>query len=433
MELLIVSITLVGLLVLCLGGTLWIGIALFLVGFGGFTFFLDVPAGIILANIVWNNTSGSTMLALPLFIFMGEILFRSKISENLFNGLAPWMDGIPGRLIHVNVFASTIFAAVSGSSAATTATVGKITLPELRKRGYNEKLSIGSLAGAGTLGFLIPPSMIMLVYGIMADVSIGKLFIAGFLPGFLLAGLFSFYVMSRGLLDPTLAPRSSDCYTWGDRLHSIPQLAPVLALVVIVLGSIYTGWATPTEAAAVGVAGSLFFAWLTKSLNWEVLKVALMGSVKTSCMIMWIVCGAAYLSVAIGYLGLTTSLSTYIASLGLSPYVLIFILSLMYLVLGCLLDGFSMIVMSVPITLPLITQAGFDPIWFGIYLVIMVEMAQVTPPVGFNLFVINGLTEKDIGEIAVAALPFFFILCLVTALVTVFPTIVLYLPNLMVK
>lgn len=433
MELFITSLTLAGLLVLFLGGSLWIGMSLFLVGFGGLTFFLDIPAGTLMANVLWNGTNGSAMLALPLFVFMGEILFRSRIAENLFQGLSPWMDRIPGRLLHVNIFASAMFAAVSGSSAATTATVGKITLREFHKRKYNMAISIGSLAGAGTLGFLIPPSMVMLVYGIMADVSIGKLFIAGFLPGILLALIFSGYIIARGLRDAKIAPPDENRYTWKDRLYSLPLLAPVIILILVVLGSIYTGWATPTEASAVGVVGSLFFAMITKSLDWQAFKTALMGTVKTSCMIMWIVCGASYLSVSIGYLGITQSISEYIASLHLSPYLLIFILTLMYIAMGCLLDGFSMIVMSLPITLPLIKQAGFDPIWFGIYLVVMIEMAQITPPVGFNLFVIKGLTDKDIGEIAIAALPFFILMCAATVLLTVFPQIVLYLPGLMAR
>ncbi len=433
MELFVKSITLLFFLFVFLGGTLWIGIALFLVGLLGLFIFTGLPALPIMANIVWNNTSGSTMMALPLFIFMGEILFRSKISENLFRGLSPWMDKIPGRLIHVNVFASTLFAAVSGSSAATTVTVGKITLPEFDKRGYDRTLCVGSLAGAGSLGFLIPPSMMMLVYGIMADVSIGKLFMAGFIPGLMIAGAFSTYVIYRCILHPELAPAGGLHYSWKDRLMSIPLLAPVVILVTVVLGSIYAGWATPTEAAAVGVAGSIFFALLTKSLTAEVFKEALMGSVKTSCMIMWIVCGAAFLSVAVGYLGIATSLTKFVSSLGLSRYALILILSIMYLVMGCLLDGFSMIVMSLPIALPLVNQAGFDPIWFGIYLVIMIQLAQITPPVGFNLFVINGLIEEDIGKIAIAALPFFIILLLITALLTIFPDIVLFLPKLMVK
>jgi tripartite ATP-independent transporter DctM subunit len=433
MELFIKSFTLLAFLFVFLGGTVWIGISLFLVGFLGLVIFTDLPALTIMANIVWNSTSGSTMMALPLFIFMGEILFRSKISENLFNGLSPWMDGIPGRLIHVNVFASTLFAAVSGSSAATTATVGKITLPEFQKRGYDRTLCVGSLAGAGTLGFLIPPSMMMLVYGIMADVSIGKLFIAGFIPGIIIALTFSGYVMFRCWKDPELAAAGAVSYTWGDRLRSIPLLAPVIILVTVVLGSIYAGWATPTEAAAVGVAGSLFFALLSRSLSFQVFREALMGAVKTSCMIMWIVCGAAFLSVAVGYLGIATSLTRFVGRLGLSQYTLIIILSIMYLVMGCLLDGFSMIVMSLPIALPVINQAGFDPIWFGIYLVIMIQLAQITPPVGFNLFVINGLIEEDIGKIAVAALPFFIMLLIVTALLTIFPDIVLILPRMMVR
>jgi tripartite ATP-independent transporter DctM subunit len=431
MDLFTVSLTLLGILVLLLGSTVWIGISLFVVGLAGLLLFTSLPATTILANIVWNNTSGSTMLALPLFIFMGEILFRSKISDNLFKGLAPWMDAIPGRLLHVNIFASALFAAVSGSSAATTATVGKITLPELQKRNYDRKLSVGSLAGAGTLGFLIPPSMMMLVYGIMADVSIGKLFMAGFIPGVIIAVAFSGYVIVRCVRNPALAPGGSREFTWRDRIHAIPLIAPVIILVTVVLGSIYAGWATPTEAAAVGVVGALFFAALTRSLSSDVFREALMGAVKTSCMIMWIVCGAAFLSVTVGYLGIARKLTEFIAEMGVSPYMLIVVLSVMYLFMGCLLDGFSMIVMSLPISLPLIEQAGFDPIWFGIYLVIMIQLAQITPPVGFNLFVINGLIQDDIGKIAVSALPFFVLLLVVTTFLTVFPDVVLYLPNLM--
>jgi len=433
MDLLTISLTTIALLVLFLGGSIWIFISLSLVGLGGFYFFTDLPFGPILANIFWNSASSSTMMALPLFVFMGEILFRSKISENLFNGLCPWVDFIPGKLIHVNIFACTLFAAVSGSSAATTATVGNITIPELSKRGYDKSLSIGSLAGSGTLGFLIPPSMMMITYGIIADVSIGQLFIAGFIPGFILALMFSGYVIGRSLINPSIAPASKTGYTWLQRLKAIPLLAPVFILVFVVLGSIYLGWATPTEAAAVGVTGALIFALLTRSLNWKAFKTALMGSVKTSCMIMAIVCGASFLSVAIGYLGLTRSLTEYVVSLSLSPYLLIMILSIMYIGLGCLVDGFSMIVMSTPIALPLVRVAGFDPLWFGIYLVIMIQLAQITPPVGFNLFVINNLTGDDLWTIAKAAFPFFIMLCIGTALITVFPKIVLFLPNMMIK
>ena len=433
MDLFTVSFSLLACLAAFLLGTVWVGISLFLVGAVGFLLFTESPLLTIMANITWNSTSGSTMLALPLFVLMGEILFRSKISENLFNGLSPWMDHLPGRLVHVNIVACTLFAAVSGSSAATTATVGKITLPQLLKRNYDRSLVLGSLAGAGTLGIMIPPSMMMLVYGILADVSIGKLFIAGVIPGLLLAVGFSGFVALRCLINPNLAPRGDLSYTWRDRLQTIPQLLPVIFLIVMVLGSIYLGWATPTEAAAVGVLGSLFFAKISQSLDWKVFKEALMGSVKTSCMIMWIVCGASFLSVAVGYLGIPAGLTAYIGTLALSKYMLIAILSVMYIILGCLLDGFSMIVMSLPIALPLIKAAGFDPIWFGIYLVVMIEVAQITPPVGFNLFVINGLVGDSLFTIAKYALPSFIIMMLFTIAITVYPDLVLFLPRLMIK
>ncbi len=431
MDIITVSLAIAAMLVVFMGGTLWIGIALFLVGLGSFLLFTELPFGTILANTAWNNTSGSAMMALPMFVWMGEILFRSRISQNLFKGLTPWMDRIPGRLLHVNILACTFFAAVSGSSAATTATVGKITVPELDKRGYNRALASGSLAGAGTLGFLIPPSMMMLVYGIIGDVSIGKLFIAGIIPGFLLAALFSGYIALRCLITPSLAPAGSDRHSWRERLRAIPEILPVLILILAVLGSLYTGWATPTEAGTVGVVGALVFALFTRSLGWQVFRESLMGAIKTSAMIMLIIMGASYLSVVVGYLGITRELTLLVTEMGLSPYMLILILCLLYLLLGCLVDGFSMIVMTTPIVLPLVTAAGFDTVWFGIFLVLVIELAQITPPVGFNLFVISSLNQDDIFVIAKQSLPFFAIMLMATALITVFPQIVLFLPNLM--
>ena len=431
MELISISLVLFALLVIFLGGTVWIGISLFLVGLGGFIVFTELPYGSILSTGLWNNTSSSGMMALPMFIWMGEILFRSKISENLFNGLTPWMDRIPGRLLHVNIFACTIFAAVSGSSAATTATVGRITVPELKSRGYDQSIATGSLAGAGTLGFLIPPSMMMLVYGIIGDVSIGKLFIAGLIPGVMLAGMFSGYIAVRSLLNRKLVPAEGERHSWKQRIAAIPEVAPVVILVLVVLGSLYAGWATPTEAGVVGVSGSLVFAGLARSMNWEIFKTSLLGAVKTSCMIMLIVMGASYLSVVVGYLGITRKLTLFVTSMGLSPYMLLIILSFLYVILGCLVDGFSMIVMTTPIVLPMVTAMGFDPVWFGVYLVLMIELAQITPPVGFNLFVISSLNNDDIFKIARASLPFFLLMCLATTLMAVFPQIVMLLPNLM--
>ena len=433
MSLFIISFTVLGLLILLLGSSIWVGITLFIVGIAGFSLFTSSPPLTILSNILWNSTSSSTMMALPLFILMGEILFRSKISENLFKGLSPWMNSLPGRLVHVNIAASALFAAVSGSSAATTATVGKITLPELEKRNYSKSLCLGTLAGAGSLGFLIPPSIVMLVYGIVSGVSIGKLFIAGIIPGIMLASSFALYAIIRCIINPDLAPRGDINYTWKDRLETIPLLLPVIVLIVLVLGSIYTGWATPTEAASVGVLGALFFAGLSRSMDRKVFWEAVLGSVKTSCMIMLIVAGASFLSVAVGYLGIPAKLTEFIGALGLTKYQLIVILSVMYIILGFMLDGFSMIVMSLPLALPLIKAVGFDPLWFGIYLVIMIEAAQITPPVGFNLFVINGLVDEDILKVALYALPSFIIMFVIVALLTIYPEIVMALPNMMIK
>jgi C4-dicarboxylate transporter DctM subunit len=433
LSVLTASIVLIALLFILLGGTLWIGISLLLCGLVGVGCFTNINAFNVLSNIMWNNVAKSTMISLPLFVLMGELIFATDMAEKLFKGLSPWMNKIPGRLLHVTVVACAMFAAVSGSSAATCATVGKIVIPETDKRNYNRGVSLGTLGAAGTLGFLIPPSMIMLVYGITADVSIGKLFIAGFIPGIVLAGAFSLYIIIRSLMDPRIAPSDGIDYTWKDRIEAIPYIFPVLFLITIVLGSIYMGWATPTEAATVGVLGSLFLSFLSRSLNWGIFKKAIYGTVKTSSMIMLIMIGASFLSVAVVYLGISEELTAFIANAGVSPYMLIVILSIMYLIMGCLLDGFSMVVMSIPIALPLIIQAGFDPLWFGIYLVIMIQISQITPPVGFNLYVINGMTGEDIFFIAKNVIPQFIVMLIITAVITLYPGIVMYLPNMMIK
>lgn len=422
------SLTLLGLLIFFLGSTIWVGISLILVGIICFIIFTDNQPLKIMSNIFWDQANDPILIALPLFILMGEILYRSKISENLFRGLAPWMTFLPGRLIHVNIISSGLFAAVSGSSAATTVTVGKIALPELLRRNYNRSISIGTLAGAGTLGFLIPPSLMMIVYGIMANVSIGKLFIAGIIPGIIIAvGLMGFTII-RCLINPNLTP-NDDSFTWKERIRALPLILPVIFLIVIVLGSIYAGWATPTEAAAVGVLGSFFLALLTRSLTIKSFMASILGTVKTNAMIMMIVIGASYLSVVVGYLGIPTKLTEFVNTLGLSSYGLIAVMAAVYILLGMILDGFSMIVMTLPLALPLITAAGFDPLWFGVFLVIVIEIAQITPPVGFNLFVLNGLVKDDIFKIAYYALPSFLVILFVAAIITLFPEIVLWLPN----
>ncbi len=419
------------LLLALLGLSIWVAVSLFLLALTALQFFSSTPPLNILATIGWNSTNSWALVALPLFIFMGEILLRTKISERMFQGLTPWVGKLPGGLAHINVIASTLFAAVSGSSAATAATIGKITIPELKRRGYDDGLVLGSLAGAGTLGFLIPPSLVMIIYGVLAQVSIGQLFIGGILPGLLLGLSFMAYIVVISLLNPKLTPKTQEVYSWGDRLRGLLGLLPVTLLILAVLGSIYLGFATPTESAAVGVVGSLLLALAYRTLSWEGFREAVLGAVRTTCMIGLIVAGAAVLATAMGFLGIPRALAQSITAMNLSPYALITVLTLFYILLGFFLDGISMIVVTLPITLPLIIAAGFSPLWFGIFLVLMVEAAQVTPPVGFNLFVIQGVSTKSIGFIARAAFPFFLILLGLAALLTLFPQIVLFLPNKM--
>ncbi len=439
---LIMSVVMFGFMFLCLFLGLWIGFSLLCTGiFGMLIFDLNLPPvisvwdkiGGLLANSIYNSTNSWSLTALPLFILMGEILYRTAISTKLLNGLLPWLSGIPGRLLHINVFACSLFAAVSGSSAATTATVGKITLDELSKRGYSKSLAIGSLAGAGTLGFLIPPSLIMIIYGILSDTSIGKLFISGVIPGLLLAGSYSLYIMAVSLIDPSVVPDKTETFTMKEKLRSLKELMPILGLIFAVLGGIYMGVTTPTEAAAIGVIGALILAIAFKNLTWENFREALVNAVKTTCMICFIILSASFLSQIVGFVGIARALSVYIAGLGLSPYLLIFVVGLMYILLGMMLDGISIVVMTLPIVLPIVVAAGFDPLWFGIFLVFMVELSQITPPVGFSIFVIQGISDEKVSTILKATLPFFIIMVLMVVFVTLFPEVVSYLPNKMVQ
>jgi tripartite ATP-independent transporter DctM subunit len=428
---LMMALVVFGILFLTLASGIWVGFSLFMVGFMGMLIYSPLPAGNNMASSVWATIEKWEYVALPLFILMGEILYRSGISEKLFKSLVPWLYRLPGGLLLMNIVSCTLFAAVSGSSAATTATVGRITLAEFDKLGYDRRLAMGSLAGAGTLGFLIPPSLIMIVYAILAEVSIGKMFMAGILPGLLLSGIYSCYIIYRGIRNPEIAPKTQESYSWKERLVGLKDLAPTVILILMVLGSIYGGVATPTEAAALGVLGATVFAFLNRQMNLKILFECLVGAVKTNAMIMMIVVGAGFLSRVMGFLGIPAAITRTITELGLSPYMLMILLGVFYVILGCLLDGFSIVVMTLPIALPMVTAAGFDPIWFGIYLILMVEVSQITPPVGFNLFVIQGLTDEPIVKVAKYALPFFFLMLLTTAILTLFPKIALFLPNLM--
>jgi C4-dicarboxylate transporter, DctM subunit len=414
-----------------LGSGLWIGLSLLGVALIAMEFFTQRPVGDSMALTIWGSTSSWTLTALPLFLWMGEILFRSKLSSDMFKGLAPWLNKLPGRLLHTNVIGCTIFAAVSGSSAATCATIGKITLPELKKRGYPEDISIGTLAGAGTLGLLIPPSIIMIVYGVAANVSIAKLFIAGVIPGILLAMLFSGYIIVWALMNPGKVPKADIGMSMKQKLYESRHLIPVVTLIGLVLGSIYSGIATATEAAAFGVAGSLILSKIEGSLNWQSFKEGLIAGCRVYCMIGLILAGAAFLTLAMGFVGLPRQLAEWIGVLNLSPFGLILLLMVFFIILGCFLDGISMVVLTVAVLLPTVQAANLDLIWFGIFIVLVVEMAQITPPVGFNLFVIQGLTKYDIVRIARNAFPLFILMMMAVFATYFFQDIVLWLPRQM--
>jgi C4-dicarboxylate transporter DctM subunit len=418
-------------LLLILGSGVWVGLTLTGVAWMAIALFSTRPGGDAMAVTVWGSSSSWTLTALPLFVWMGEILFRTRLSQDMFKGLAPWVQGLPGRLLHTNVIGCTIFAAVSGSSAATCATIGKMTLPELMRRGYPEHMVIGTLAGAATLGLLIPPSIIMIVYGVAAEVSISKLFIAGVLPGLLLASLFSGYIMFWALRHPEQVPAADGQTTFRQKLVASRSLIPVVMLITAVLGSIYTGIATATEAAAVGVVGSLILSTLQGSMNWVAFKSAIMGATRLYCMIALILAGAAFLTLAMGYIGLPRHLAEWIGTLGLSKAQLIVALSIFFAILGCFLDGISIVVLTMGVIMPTVQAAGIDPLWFGIFVVLVVEMAQITPPVGFNLFVLQGMTGRQLTWIAKVTLPMFLLMCLAVALIYIFPGIVTWLPQKM--
>ena len=431
MDQLNISLILLAALVVLLAGGVWIAIALLGLGFIGMVFFTNSPAGLLMATTVWGSSTSWALTALPLFIWMGEILFRSRISEDMFRGIAPWMDALPGRLVHCNVLGCGIFAAISGSSTATCLTIGKITIPELRKRNYDEAMVVGSLCGSGTLGLMIPPSIIMIVYGVAADVSIARLFVAGVLPGVLLMVLFSGYIMAWALLHPERTPPRAIRMSLRDKLWEARFLIPTVLLIAAVIGSIYAGIASPTESAALGVVGSLILSAASRSLNWKTFSASVMGAMRTSCMIAFILTGASFLTVAMGFTGVPRAIAEWIAHMGLTPAGLIVVLTLLFIVLGCFLDGISMVVLTAAVILPSVKAAGIDLLWFGIFIVLVVEMAQLTPPVGFNLYVLQALTGRNMFYVARASLPFFILMMVAVTLIWIFPEIVSYLPSKM--
>lgn len=425
------SVTLLVVLFGLLAGGVWVGLTLAGVAWFGMAFFTPRAAGSAMAITVWGSTSSWTLTALPLFVWMGEILYRTNLSANMFRGLAPWVNALPGRLLHANVAGCTIFAAVSGSSAATCVTVGKMNLPELKRRGYPEAQIIGTLGGPATLGLLIPPSIILIIYGVSAELSIAKLFMAGVAPGLLLAALFSGWIVVWALLHPDQVPRADARLSLREKIAEARHLIPVVLLIVAVIASMYTGLATATEAAAIGVLGAFALSAWQRTLTWTSFRDALLGATRLYCMIALILAGAAFLTLAMGYMGLPRQLAEYVGSLKLSPAMLVVALAVFYIVLGCFLDGISTIVLTMGVVLPIIQAAGIDPMWFGIFLVITVESAQITPPVGFNLFVLQGMTGKQITYIARVCLPYFLLMVLMLVILWYFPGLATALPQKM--
>ena len=424
-----IAVVLFALLVVLLAGGLWIAMAMAAVAWLGLQFFTTSPPEVNLFQSFWGSSASWTLAALPLFVWMGEILFRTRLSDEMFEGLSPWLGWLPGRLMHVNVFGCGIFAAVSGSSAATCATIGKVALPELKKRGYDERMCLGALCGAGTLGLLIPPSIIMIVYAVAAEVSILKMFLAGVFPGILLIALFSGFIVLWALLNPGRTPQYAERLPLLEKLRKAKNLIPCLVLIAFVMGVMFTGYATATEAAAFGVLGALGIAWWSGSLGWESFRVSLMGATRLSCMILFILAGASFLSSCMAFTGIPRELAAWVGSLNASPFALIAILAVIYLLLGMAIDGISMIVLTTSIVLPMVEAAGFDLIWFGIFIVILVEIAQITPPVGFNLFVLQTMSGRDANFVALASLPFFFLMLLAIGVVVAFPQIAIWLPD----
>ncbi|WP_166263490.1 TRAP transporter large permease [Marinobacter caseinilyticus] len=432
MDMTVLSIVLAVAMLAMLALGVWVSLTLVGIGVLGLLLSGNDQIGLLFATSSWGASTGWSLTALPMFIWMGEVLFRTKLSEDLFKGLSPWLSGLPGKLLHVNILSCGIFAAVSGSSAATAATIGRMTLPELKAQGYSDRMAIGTLAGSGTLGLLIPPSIILIVYGVAAEVSIGRLFIAGALPGLMLIVLFMGYTMIWALLNKNELPRNEHKRIgFSEKIKALRMLLPIVGLIIFVLGSIYGGLTTPTEAAALGVFGALLLAAATGSLSLQSFNESLLGAVKSSCMIGLILVGAHFLTLAMGFLGIPRGLAEWIGGMTLSSFELLLYLTALFVILGCFLDGISVVVLTVAVVLPMVQQAGIDLLWFGIYIVLVVEMAQITPPVGFNLFVIQALTGKDILYVARAALPFFLIIMAALFLIGWFPEIVTYLPQTM--
>lgn len=421
-----------GFLFLLLGAGVWIAVALCATGILSLLIFTDFPPGKIMAVNIFNWNNDFVLASLPMFILMGQLLFHCGINRTLYRGLSPWLDHVPGKLFHSNIVACSLFAAISGSSGATVATVGTVAVPELQRLGYQRSLLLGSLAGAGTLGLLIPPSIVMIVYCILVRESVGQLFIAGIIPGLVVAGLFMGYIAVIAKIHPEVAPGGVE-YSWKDRLRGIADIVPTSTLIFLVLGGIYMGWSTPSEAATIGCAGAVVLGLMNRAFNWKVLKAALTETLYISGLFIFIMTGACFYATSVAYIGFSGAVAEFIISLPVSPYVILGLVAVLYLGLGCLMDGASMLVLTVPILYSGLTGLGFDSIWLGVFLVILIEVAQITPPVGINLYILSGISGESIGTIVRASIPFFFLLLLGCVIITIFPDLSLWLPSQMIR
>jgi len=431
MDLLYLSAVLLFVLFLLLGSGVWVGLSLMGVAWVVLLIFTDAPAGDAMITVIWSGATSWTLIALPMFIWMGEILYRTRLSEDMFKGLSPWLSNMPGGLLHTNIVGSALFAAISGSSAATLTTVGQMSIPELQKRGYPDSMIFGTLAGSATLGLMIPPSLTLIVYGVTINESITQLFMAGLLPGIVLAAMFMSYVAIRGRREGGSNDSTERQMTLREKIRNSSFLFPIVGLILVVIGSMYTGLATATEAAALGVVGSLILAATQGSLSANTFRDSLLGAVRTSAMIALILMGASFLALAMGYTGLPIAVAEWISSLQLSPLTLLLVLTVFYVVIGMFLDGISAVVLTMAVIEPLVRTSGIDVIWFGIFIVVLVEMAQITPPIGFNLFVLQGITKRPIGYLAKAAFPMFLIMLLMIVVLIAFPQLALWLPQSM--
>ena len=432
MTVLASSLVLLALLLVLLVGGVWIAISLAVVAWTGLQFLTSSPPDVNLFQSFWGSSASWTLAALPLFVWMGEIMYRTRLSDEMFEGLAPWLGWLPGRLMHVNILGCAIFGTVSGSSTATCATIAKVALPELKKRGYDEKVCLGSLAAAGTLGILLPPSIIMVVYAVAAEVSIIKVVLAGFIPGLILTLLFSGYIVAWALANPEKTPRDDTVFSLKEKIYKARHLIPCVLLILFIIWVMVAGWATATEAAAYGVLGALAIAWWSGGLDRASLVASLMGATRLSCMIMFILAGASFLSSCMAFTGIPRALAEWVAALEPNKYMLIAILAAIYILLGTALDGVSMIVLTTSVVLPMVEKAGFDLVWFGIFVVLLVEIAELTPPLGFNIFVLQNMTGRDSNYVALASLPFFLMMIVCIGIITAIPELATWLPDVLV-